>query len=126
MRLLLLVAAGGAVGSVLRYGANVLADRWVGSAFPWATLFVNVAGSLAMGLIFTWIVLRMQASAELRALLTTGLLGGFTTFSAFSFDVLQLIERKALGAAAAYAGASVILSLAGVFLGISLARTLWP
>lgn len=126
MRLILLVAAGGAVGSVARYGVGELAQRWFGSSFPWGTLAVNITGSFAMGLLLAWIMTRTQLSAELRALVATGFLGGFTTFSAFSWDVLQLIERKALGAALGYAGASVALSLAAVFVGAHLARVLWP
>ncbi len=119
------VAAGGAVGSVARYLVTLAAARWLGAGFPWGTLAVNVAGSFAMGVVIAWIAARMHGSADLRLLLATGFLGGFTTFSAFSLDFATLVERRETLQAFGYAGASVALSLAAVFAGLSLARALW-
>ena len=113
MRLIVLVALGGAFGSVLRYGVNAAGLAWLGPGFPWWTLAVNVVGSLVMGIVAAALLLR-GGSDELRALIGTGVLGGFTTFSAFSLDFSQLIERGEPATALAYAGASVALSLAGV------------
>lgn len=121
MRQVLLVALGGAVGSVLRYGVNVAGLGWLGPGFPWWTLGVNVVGSFLMGLLAAAMLVRGGAD-DLRLLLATGLLGGFTTFSAFSLDFAQLIERGEAVGALAYAGASVALSLLAVFAGLGLAR----
>ena len=123
---MLLAAAGGALGSAARYLVNVGALRAWGPAFPWSTLIVNAAGCLVMGVLAEAIAARAGANtAALRAFLMTGILGGFTTFSAFSLDFAALIERKSHLAAALYLGASVGLSLAGVFAGLALARA-WP
>jgi CrcB protein len=122
---LLLVAAGGAIGASLRHLANLAALRLAGPGFPWATLFVNVAGSLAMGLLVGWLARRAGTSSqELRLFLATGILGGFTTFSAFSLDFAVLWERGALGTALAYAMASVVLSLCAVFAGLAISRSM--
>ena len=117
MRLALLAAFGGAIGSLARYLAVSAAGRAFGIEFPWGTFGVNVAGSFAIGAIMAAITHLFDGSSELRVLLVTGFLGGFTTFSAFSFELMQLIERKAFIAALAYAGGSVVLSLLAVFLG---------
>jgi CrcB protein len=124
MRLILLVALGGGVGSVLRYGVNLAGYALVGAGFPWWTLAVNVLGSFAMGLIAAFLLLR-GGSDEWRALLATGVLGGFTTFSAFSLDFAELVERGEHLNAAGYAAASVALSIAAVFAGLSLARAVF-
>ena len=124
MRLLLLAAAGGAIGSAARYLVNVGALRAWGPAFPWATLIVNAVGCLVMGVLAELILARFDGAPALRAFLLTGILGGFTTFSAFSLDLAQLVERKAYLAAALYLGGSVGLSIAGVFVGLALARAL--
>lgn len=121
---MLQVAAGGALGAAARYLVNVSAMRLVGPGFPWATLVVNVAGSFLMGVLV--VVLARRGGQHLAPFLMTGLLGGFTTFSAFSLDVATLYERGAVGPAAAYAAASVILSLAALFAGLALARGAWP
>lgn len=118
------VALGGAIGSAARYGVNVWSGRLLGSEFPWHTLIVNVAGCFAMGVLIEWMALRLNAGNDARAFLITGILGGFTTFSAFSLDFALLVERKAHGLAWAYAGASVLLSLAAVFAGLRLVRAL--
>jgi CrcB protein len=123
MNHILLVAAGGAIGAALRHLANLAGLRLFGPAFPWSTFFVNVVGSLLMGLLAGWLARRAgPGSTELRLFLATGILGGFTTFSAFSLDLVSLWERGALLPAALYAFASVAMSVAALFLGLSLAR----
>jgi len=119
---ILLVALGGALGSALRHGVNIGFSRLLGVGFLFGTLFVNVTGSLAMGLLIELVARRFGASVELRLFLTTGFLGGYTTFSAFSLDAIALYERGAVVAAASYVLISVILSLAAVFAGLALAR----
>ena len=122
----LLVFVGGGIGAALRHGVNVGSARTLGFSFPWGTLIVNVVGSLAMGLLAAWFAFRADTgvSQHARLFLTTGILGGFTTFSAFSLDVALLWERGAPGAAVAYAAASVGLSVAGLFAGLWVVRTL--
>lgn len=122
MKLLLLAGAGGAIGSALRYLANAGFGRWLGAGFPWSTLFVNVAGSLAMGFIAELIALRFAGSPELRTFLMTGILGGFTTFSAFSLDVAALMTRGEPTLAALYVGASVAVSILALYLGMEIAK----
>ena len=122
MPMVLWVAAGGAVGSAARYMVNVWSDRILGPEFPWATLIVNVAGCFAIGLLVELMAVRLNVSNEARAFLTTGILGGFTTFSAFSVDFALLVERKSHGLAGAYAMSSVVVSLLAVFAGIYLVR----
>ena len=118
------VALGGAIGSAARYGVNVWSGRLLGAAFPWATLAVNIIGCFAMGLLIELMALKFNVSTEARAFLTTGILGGFTTFSAFSLDFALLVERKTYLLAGAYAAGSVLLSLAAVFAGLYLVRAL--
>jgi CrcB protein len=120
--MVLWVALGGAIGSGLRYGVNVLSGRFLGVEFPWHTLIVNVVGCTIMGFIVTAMALRWNLSQEMRAFLTTGILGGFTTFSAFALDFALLLERRDYLLAGGYAAASVFLSLAGVLAGIGIAR----
>lgn len=121
---LLIVAAGGALGSGLRHLINLATIRWLGPNFPWGTVFVNILGCFAMGVVTEMLSRRLGASAELRLFIATGFLGGFTTFSAFSLDFAVLYERGALLQAGAYVAASVLLSMAAVFVGMWLARTL--
>jgi CrcB protein len=122
MTLYLLVALGGAIGSVARFVVGRAVDRaWVG-AFPAGTLLVNVLGSLLMGALAVWIVARFENDPAVRAFVLTGMLGGFTTFSAFSIDAIGLIERGETVAAVAYIVASVTLSLAACLAGAALAR----
>ena len=116
------VAAGGALGAAGRYLVNVWTGRLLGSGFPWGTLTVNIVGSFMMGALITYMALKWSTSQEMRAFLTTGVLGGFTTFSAFSLDFATLYERKEFGLAAAYAAGSVGLSLVAIFAGMALMR----
>ena len=88
MNAYLLVFLGGGLGSAARYAATSVVGRVAGAGFPWGTLFVNVAGSLAMGIVIAWLARRSGGDATLRLLLATGFLGGFTTFSAFSLDAV--------------------------------------
>ncbi|MFD1333837.1 fluoride efflux transporter CrcB [Methylopila musalis] len=120
----LLVAVGGALGSVARYGVNVAAGRLLGAGFPFGTLAVNVVGGLGIGLLAGMFALRGDASQTLRLFLITGVLGGFTTFSAFSLDAVALWERGATGLAALYVAVSVVLSIGAVVAGLALARAL--
>lgn len=122
MKLLLLVCAGGALGAGARHLINVSFLRWFGPGFPWATLFVNIVGCFLMGLLAAYVVARTQSAPEARAFLATGILGGFTTFSAFALDVAQLVERGQSLAMVCYIAASVGLTLAAVFLGLSIGR----
>ena len=121
---ILWVAAGGALGSAGRYLVNVTSARLVGAEFPWHTFAVNIVGCFAMGVLIALMALKLNVSQDVRAFLTTGILGGFTTFSAFSLDFAVLIERKAYGLALAYAAGSVGLALAAVFAGLALVRWL--
>jgi CrcB protein len=122
--LLLAIAIGGATGSVGRYLLVAAVTQIAGAAWPWGTLAVNAIGGLAIGVIAELLVLRWQGGPELRAFLVTGILGGFTTFSAFSLEAVALFARDAWGAALAYLACSVILSLAATALGIAVARWL--
>ncbi|MGA0531734.1 fluoride efflux transporter CrcB [Hansschlegelia sp. KR7-227] len=120
----LFVALGGALGSVARYGVNVATMRAFGPGFPWGTLTVNVVGGLVMGLVAAALALKTQAPMELKLFLMTGVLGGFTTFSAFSLDAIALWERGETGLAAAYVAASVGLALGALVAGLALGRAL--
>lgn len=120
------VAIGGGLGASARYGVNVLFGKLLGPGFPWHTMFENIAGCFIMGVLTELMALKMHVSPDVRALLTTGILGGFTTFSAFSFDFALLVEKKAFVHAAAYAAVSVLASLAAIFAGLYLIRTLFP
>lgn len=121
---LLLVAVGGAIGASLRHLVNMGAMRLLGVAFPWGTIAINIAGSFAMGLFIETLARRFGASNELRLFVATGILGGFTTFSAFSLDFAQLWQRGEVVPAFAYAAASVVLAILALFAGMWLARGL--
>jgi CrcB protein len=118
---LLQVAIGGAIGSAGRYLVNVGAMRLAGPGFPWATLAVNIAGSFVMGVL---VVVLAEGGNRLAPFLMTGVLGGFTTFSAFSLDAVALYQRGEAGLAAAYVTASVAVSLAALIAGMACARAL--
>lgn len=125
----LLVAAGGAAGAMARYAVGLAVIRLgPGLAWPVGTFMINVLGGLLMGLLAGWLALKAGAGVDherLRLLLGVGLLGGFTTFSAFSMETALMIERRQLGLAAGYVGLSVVLSVAALFAGLMVARRLW-
>ena len=123
----LLVAAGGALGAVARYGLGLTVGRLApGSAWPWGTFAANVAGGLLMGLLAGWLALKAGAGQEsLRLFAAVGVLGGFTTFSAFSLEAALMIERRELATAFVYAVSSVVLSIAALFVGLMIARKLF-
>ena len=118
----LIVFLGAGIGGVFRHGVNMGAARLFGFGFPYGTLTVNVAGSVVMGLLTEFFVFRSGLPQELRLFLTTGLLGGFTTFSTFSLDAVTLWERGHWGVAAGYVALSLVLSMAGLFVGLMLIR----
>lgn len=119
-----MVFIGGGLGAALRHGVNIGSARLFGTSFPVGTLTVNVVGCLVMGLLAGYFAFRGDVSQHWRLFLTTGMLGGFTTFSAFSLDVAALYERGEPALAAGYIAASVVLSLAAVFTGLALMRSL--
>ncbi len=118
-----IVFLGGGLGAALRHGMNLGVARWLGTAFPYGTLVINVTGSLIMGLVAGYFAFRGDASQSWRLFLTTGILGGYTTFSAFSLDAALLYQRGEISAAAIYVVASVALSIGGLFAGLALARS---
>ncbi len=122
MKLILAIAAGGALGAVARHFAIHQVALLLGSSFPWGTLAVNAAGAFVMGALVETMALAWSPAQELRAFLFVGFLGAFTTFSAFSLDVAVLYERGHLFAAAACIVASVILSVTGLFAGLAIIR----
>ncbi|MCO5093446.1 fluoride efflux transporter CrcB [Bosea sp. (in: a-proteobacteria)] len=121
-----LVFVGAGIGGVLRHGVNAVSPRWFGMDFPHGTLAVNILGSALMGLVAGWFAFRAGEDVPqgLRLFLATGVLGGFTTFSAFSLDAVLLWERGAVMPAAAYVIGSVALSLAGLVGGLAVMRSL--
>lgn len=122
----LLVFLGGGAGSVARHGVNIAAARLFGTDFPWGTLFVNVVGSFVMGLLAAWFAFKAGAgwSQHARLLMTTGFLGGFTTFSTFSLDTALLWERDAYAVAIVYVIVSIVFGVLGLFGGLALVRSL--
>lgn len=118
----LLVFLGGGLGSCLRHGVNIWALGRFGPGFPYGTLTVNVVGSAVMGVLAAVLLTRAHVAPEWRLLLMTGVLGGFTTFSAFSLDVWGLWERGAAGTALVYAAGSVVLSIAALVVGLLATR----
>ena len=122
MKLLLMACLGGALGAGLRHIANVTAIRTLGIDVAWATFSVNVLGSLFMGGLIAYLFARMPDAVGLRTLLATGMLGGLTTFSAFSLETVAMIERGSLMTAAAYVLGSVALSIAGCFVAYAAMR----
>ena len=121
--LYLIVFLGAGIGGALRHGVNVGAVRLFGYGFPFGTLIVNVVGSFMMGAFAGYFAFRPGISQHMRLFLTTGVLGGFTTFSAFSLDAALLIERHSYGLAAGYVVGTVAASLSGLFFGLALFRS---
>jgi CrcB protein len=122
MQLLLFAAVGGAIGAGARHLVNVGVGRWLGGTFPWSTLIVNIVGCALMGALFVYFVARWPEHHTARTFLATGILGGFTTFSAFALDFWVLFERQAHVAAALYLAGSVVASLVAFVGGLALAR----
>lgn len=120
----LLVFIGGGLGASLRHAVNMLCARSFGTAFPWGTFIINITGSTVMGLIAGYLAFKGGASQHWRLFLMTGILGGYTTFSAFSLDAALLYERGETGLALLYVLGSVALSIAGLFAGLALIRQL--
>ena len=121
---LALVALGGAIGAALRHLAGMAAIRLLGTGFPWGTFLVNIVGSLAMGILIAVLARRSGTPSEIRLFLATGMLGGFTTFSAFSMDVALLWERGEVVATLGYVAGSVIISILALFAGLWLVRSI--
>jgi CrcB protein len=120
--LYLIVFLGAGIGGALRHGVNVAAVRLFGYGFPFGTLIVNVVGSFVMGLLAGYFAFRPGIPQHMRLFLTTGILGGFTTFSAFSLDTALLVERHSYGLAAGYAVGSVAASVSALFFGLAMFR----
>ena len=118
----LIVFLGGGLGAALRHGVNIASVCAFGTGFPYGTLLINITGSLIMGMVAAYFAFKGDASQNWRLFLTTGILGGYTTFSAFSLDAALLYERGEVSAAAIYVVASVALSIAGLFAGLALVR----
>ena len=116
------VALGGAIGATLRWLTGLLTLRLLGPGFPWGTFTVNILGSFAMGVLV--VVLAERGGQRIAPFAMTGLLGGFTTFSAFSLDAVRMIEDGQLAQAALYTGASVVLGVLALVAGLMMARTM--
>ncbi len=119
---LLVIGCGGAVGALMRYGLGLRVTLLAGSAFPWGTLLVNIVGCFLAGLLFTLAVTRIPLSDLLRNGLQIGLLGGFTTFSAFSIDAITLFDQGLWLRGLLYIVTNVVVSLLGAYLGMSVGR----
>jgi len=119
-----LVFIGGGLGSTLRHIVNFVCPRFLGTAFPYHTFIINITGSIIMGLIAGYLAFKGDASQPWRLFLMTGVLGGYTTFSAFSLDAALLYERGAIWLALFYVLGSVVFSIAGLFAGLALVRHL--
>ncbi len=124
MRLLPWIAVGGAVGAVARFGVSAAAGHLLGARLPWGTLAVNVLGSICLGVLLEWFACRQGTDERLQILLTTGLMGAFTTFSTFSVETIRLIQRGDLGWGAANVLGNVVLSLLGAAAGVAAVRYL--
>lgn len=117
------LSLGGVLGVNARYWLGLWINRWAGAQFPWATFLINVTGSFAIGFLAT-LIARWLPHPNLRLLVVTGFLGGYTTYSTFAFDSLTLWERGERGASLAYMGATLVVGFLAVFLGVALAREL--
>ncbi len=121
---LLSVALGGAIGSLLRYFVASAIQTPATAGFPWGIFLVNISGGFIMGVVVEMAALKMQFSPEIRAFLTVGILGGYTTFSTFSLDSVLLLQRGAYASAALYIVGSAVLSIAALFAGLFVVRAL--
>lgn len=122
MKLLALACLGGAIGAGTRHLINTALLARGFTDFPWSTFLINISGSILMGLLVGALQARDIAAPEIRVFLATGILGGYTTFSAFSLDIFVLVERQQYAAAAGYACGSVVLSFLGLVAGLVLAK----
>ncbi|MDB5546987.1 MAG: fluoride efflux transporter CrcB [Tardiphaga sp.] len=120
----LLVFVGGGLGSVLRYALTMAAGKAFGPHFPWGTFLINITGSTVMGLIAGYLAFKGETAQPWRIFLMTGILGGYTTFSAFSLDAAVLYERGEIALALAYVLGSVLMAISGLFAGLALVRSL--
>lgn len=122
MHMILSISAGAVIGALSRHYMMIGIERLLGTTFPWGTLLINVLGSLLMGILLELLALKFSLTQEMRALLTVGILGSFTTFSTFSLDAALLIQRGDFTSAIAYALASVVIGIGALFVGIHLVR----
>ena len=122
MKIILVIAAGGALGAVGRYAVMVGFGQWSGFGFPYGTMAVNIVGSFLLGVLVEIMALVWTPSEEMRVFLVVGVLGAFTTFSSFSFDTVALLQRNELVLAALYVAGSVIVSVVGFLAGLALLR----
>ena len=122
MQSFLLVAIGGGLGAAARYGLSQASVKAFGSGFPIGTMSANVIGSFLMGLLAGWLATQLDGGQNMRLFLGVGLLGGFTTFSAFSLEAWAMMEKKAYGEFALYAGSSVLLAILALVAGLMIAR----
>jgi len=120
----LVVFIGGGIGAALRHGVNRAAMAWLGTGFPYGTFFVNIAGGLLMGVLAETFLVKGGGSQEFRLFLTTGILGGFTTFSAFSLEAALMWQRSDYAALGTYVIGSVLLSIAALFVGMAVVRAI--
>jgi fluoride exporter len=121
--ILLWIALGGALGSVVRFVSVRTVQTMTGDASPWGTAAVNIVGSFVMGFLVVFLARKFSDNDDLRFFLTTGFLGGFTTFSAFSQDVVGLMQRGDAATAAVYVLLSVVISIAACFAGLAVAQS---
>ncbi len=119
------VALGGAIGASGRYLLGIAMFKIMRPGFPWGTLTANILGGFLMGLLVGWLALKVSGGEHLRLFLAVGVLGGFTTFSSFSLEVVRMIETRHLGQAMGYIGSSVFFSVLAVFIGLWLARRIF-
>jgi len=124
MKMILIIAAGGAFGAVARHLVNNQVTAWFGDGFPWGILTANVAGSFAMGVLAGASELAWSPSQEVRTFIVVGFLGAFTTFSTFSLQVALLYERGQTALAALYIATSVLLAVGGLFAGLTLVKSI--
>ena len=122
MKPYLVVFLGSGFGGMLRHGVNVIVPRWLGVAFPYSTLVVNIVGSMVLGLLAGYFAVKADPGQGWRLFLATGILGGFTTFSAFSLDAVLFYERGEIALGVLYVIASVLVSAIALFAGLALVR----